>query len=611
MIETLVHRGPDDEGVYCAGPVGLGARRLAIIDLSPAGHQPISNEDGTVWVTYNGEIYNFRQLRRQLEECGHVFRSATDTEVIVHAYEQWGIGCLERFNGMFAFGLWDESKKRLVLARDRLGIKPLFYSALPDRLLFGSEIKAILSDSSVPREIDLQALSHFLALNYTPAPATLLRHVRQLLPGHYLKVEAGGRIADVRYWNLEFVEDGPRDDRAQIERFAELAEDAVRLRLVSDVPFGAFLSGGLDSSAISYWMSRLLPEPLKTFSIRFEERAYDEGPFAQAIAQTIGSVHHERILRSADASAIFSELVWRAEEPTADASMVAVYYLAELARRHVTMVLSGDGADELLAGYETYAAAYLYRLFRGIPAFARRGLIRPLVAALPDSDRKASWVEKLKRFVAASGTAEDAHASFRTIFGQAQRKRLLAPLGAQADRLTDVVDLYRELFASSTARHPLNRLLDVDLRFYLPNDMLVKMDRMTMAHSLEARVPYLDHRLVEFTATLPPAMKLRHFHDRKHILKKAMAGRLPRPIIHRRKAGFNVPNTLWIKNEMAPFVRDQLSRRRVKEIGLFDDREVQRIVEEHMAGRANRSHQIWCLLTLTVWWQRFIGGRSS
>ncbi len=612
MIDTIVHRGPDDEGVYCAGPVGLGVRRLAIIDLSLAGRQPMSNEDGTIRVTFNGEIYNFAELRDELERGGHVFRSSSDTEAIVHAYEAWGIECLARLNGMFAIAIWDGPRKLLWLVRDRIGIKPLFYCALRDRLLFGSEIKAILADPGVPREVDHQALSYFLALNYTPAPATLLRAVRQLLPGHYLKVDAArGRIQDVEYWDLEFDEGGPTDTRSAEERFEELAADSVRRRLVSDVPFGAFLSGGLDSSAISYWMSRHLDEPLRTFSIRFEESSYDEGPHAAEVARRIGSVHRDRVLTSAEAASLFPQLVHWAEEPTADASMVAVYYLAELARRHVTMVLSGDGADETLAGYETYIATYLYRAFRRVPGFLRRGLIRPLVRALPESDRKVSLVEKLKRFVAAEGTPEEAHASWRTIFGDRQRQRLLAPLAAERDGLAEVADLHRDLFAKTNARHPLNRMLYVDLRFYLPNDMLVKVDRMTMAHGLEARVPYLDHRLVELAAALPPGMKLRHFHRRKHVLRKVMAGRIPRRVTHRSKAGFNVPNALWLKTAMKEYVTDQLAPGRIRETGLLDEREVQRIVDDHFRGRGNRSHQIWCLLTLVAWWERFIAARPG
>jgi asparagine synthase (glutamine-hydrolysing) len=606
MTSVLTHRGPDDEGVHAFGPVGLGHRRLAIIDLSPAGKQPMANEDRTLWVTLNGEIYNFVEMRQQLEKKGHRFLSATDTEVVLHAYEEWGVECLKRLNGMFAFGLWDGKKQRLWLARDRLGVKPLFYCHLPQCLLFGSEIKALLTDSRVERTIDYEALAYYLALNYTPAPYTLFARIRQLLPGHYLMVDITGQVQDVEYWELVYREEEDRGERAYAEEFSALFEDSVRLRLVSDVPFGVFLSGGVDSSCVAYWMSRHLSGSVKTFSIGFGEPSFDELTYARKVAQSIGADHHEHIV-TANAAAILPKLVWYAEEPTADSSMVAVYYLAQKTRQHVKMVLSGDGADEILAGYETYQAHYVHRLYRFLPAWLRQEVIRPMVNLLPMSDSKVSWDFKLRRFAAgAEFSPEDAHATWRMIFDRDARGRLISPVLDRPGAAADAISLYRAAFARTNARHPLNRMLYVDTRFYLPNDMLVKVDRMTMAHGLEAREPYLDYRLVEFLARVPPRFKLKHFLHKKYLLKASMKGKLPDSILWRKKQGFNVPNARWIKNDLKPFVMDHLSPARIRDTGLLDSKAVDELLADHFSERADNSHQIWCLLTLVLWWQQFI-----
>jgi asparagine synthase (glutamine-hydrolysing) len=612
MMDVLSHRGPDGEGMYTSGPVALGHRRLAIIDLSPAGKQPMPNEDETIWVTFNGEIYNFPDVRRELEELGHRFQSAADTEVIVHAYEEWGADCLQRLNGMFAFGLWDERRQRLWLVRDRLGIKPLFYSHLPGCLLFGSEIKAILCNPTLDRTIDYEALAYYLALNYTPAPRTLFAHVRQLLPGHYLMADAAGQVQDMEYWDLSYHEDEDRSEQTYLDEFLTLLADSVRLRLVSDVPFGAFLSGGVDSSSVVYWMSRNMDKPVKTFTIGFGESSFDELEYARRAAHTVQADHHERTV-TADMAAILPKLVWHAEEPTADSSMVAVYYLAQLAREHVTMVLSGDGADETMAGYETYQAYYVHRLYKLLPAWLRERALVPFVNALPVSDSKVSWDSKIRRFVGSGDlSSEDAHATWRVIFDAEARERLLAPVSDYPGIRADVTDLYREVFARTNARRPLNRMLYVDTRFYLPNDMLVKVDRMTMTHSLEARVPFLDYRLVEFLTRVPPRLKLKNLRHKKYLLKASMRRKIPDPILWRGKAGFNVPNARWIKGDLKSFVMDHLSPTRVREIGLLDGRVVESLLRDHFEGRADNGHQIWCLLTLALWWQQFIAeGKPS
>jgi asparagine synthase (glutamine-hydrolysing) len=608
MTRVIAHRGPDGEEFYRSGPVALGHRRLAIIDLSPAGSQPMTNEDDTLWITYNGEIYNFASLRRDLEDRGHRFRSATDTEVVLHAYEEWGVDCLRRFNGMFAFGLWDGRRKRLWLVRDRIGIKPLFYARLSDRFLFGSELKAVAAHPDFDRRLDLEALSYYLALNYTPAPYTLFAQARQLLPGHYLLVDAEGNVETREYWDLAYDESRNDGEASYLAEFDELLHQAVRRRLVSDVPFGAFLSGGVDSSSVAYWMAREMDTPLKTFSIGFGEPSYDEVEYAREVAGEFETEHHERIV-NADAATVLPKVVWHAEEPTADSSMLAVYYLAQMAREHVTMTLSGDGADDILAGYETYQAYFLHRWVRAVPAWVRRGVLSPLVAMLPISDSKVSWDFKLRRFLAgADYTSEDAHAVWRMIFDASQRERLLAPGAGAGGVRADAIELYRDYFRKTNARDPLNRMLYVDTRFYLPNDMLVKIDRMTMAHGLETRVPFLDHGLVEFVATVPSSLKLRSYLHKKYLLKKVMSSRLPDRVLRRKKQGFNVPKVRWIKGGLKAFVRDHLSPERVRSTGLLDERVVTALLDEHFEARADNSHQIWCLLTLILWLDEFATG---
>ncbi|MFH0809605.1 MAG: asparagine synthase (glutamine-hydrolyzing) [Pseudomonadota bacterium] len=605
MRDALTHRGPDDFGSHIEGSIGLAHRRLSILDLSTAGRQPLCNEDRSVWITYNGEIYNFATLRAELEALGHHFASHTDTEVIVHAYEQWGLECLDRLRGMFAFGLWDSRRRRLWLVRDRMGIKPLFYSALPDALLFGSEIKSLLEHPAVSRRLDRRALAYYLAMNWIPAPHTLLADVRQLLPGHFLLLENGSQ-RNVCYWDLSFREAGNGGRRAWQEEFDALMDSTVREHLVSDVPFGAFLSGGLDSSSLCWWMSRNLAQPLKTFSFAFSESTYNETPYARMVARRMGSDHREASV-TPELVDILPRLVRHAEEPTADSSMIGVYYLAREARREVTMVHSGDGADEILAGYETYKAYALTNIYRHLPRALRR-FVRSLVNCVPASDAKVSWDTKLRRFVAgAEWPPEDAHAMWRVIFDHDERSELLAPLWHDPEIRADIVDVYREYFARSDAKDPLNRMLYVDSRLYLPNDMLVKVDRMTMAHGLEARVPFLDHKVVEFCASVPKELKLCRGSG-KYLLKQVMRERLPAPVLRRKKEGFNVPNARWLRQELKPFVTDVLSERSMREMGIFSPIAVRKLLEDHFSRRRENSHRIWCLLTLSLWWRTFMEG---
>lgn len=610
MTTLLAHRGPDGDGFFVDGPIGLGHRRLRIIDLSERGKQPLSNEDGTVWVTFNGEIYNYRELRADLTKRGHVFHSNTDTEVVVHAFEEEGIACLKRFNGMFAFGLWDARQRKLYLVRDRVGIKPLFYYLDSEWLIFASEIKAVLCHQAVERRVDLKALHTFLSLNYTPAPYTLFEGVKQLLPGHYLVCDSAGNVSEHEYWDLEYTLDDTHSEGEFVGRFQKLLQEAVRKRLMSDVPFGAFLSGGLDSSSIVYCMAQCLDAPVETFSIAFAEDSYDESAYARAVAHCCQTQHHERVVRP-DAVEVLPRIVWHAEEPTADSSMIPMYYLARMAREQVTMVLSGDGADETLAGYETYQAYYLARLYRLLPGWIRQRLLAPLVNALPVSDAKVSWDFKLKRFVRGAELGDErGHAYWRTIFDEEAKRLLYRPEVREALCGEETFDLYRTYFEKANDWHPLNRLLYVDTRFYLPNDMLVKVDRMAMAHGLEARVPFLDHELVEFLATVPPRFKLRRLMHKKYLLKCAMQERLPRQVLSRRKQGFNVPKGIWIKNELKVFVADTLSRRNISAMGLFEPNVVADLLTEHWRSQKDNSHQIWGLLVFTLWWQQFQVSRA-
>lgn len=611
MTDVIAHRGPDDSGEYISGPIGLGHRRLAVIDTSPAGKQPMSNEDASIWITCNGEIYNFIDLRDKLIKKGHKFRSASDTEVIVHAYEEWGVDCLRYLNGMFAFGLWDASKQILWLVRDRLGVKPLFYHYAPNFLIFGSEIKAILSHPEVNRKLNHETLAYYLALNYTPAPLTLFLGINQLLPGHYLIVNKEGQMRDIEYWDLVFEENNCRDEKFYINEFTNLFEDSVRLRMVSDVPFGVLLSGGLDSSSVAYWMAKNSSKQVKTFSAGFKENSFNELPYARHLAQLLNTDHHECIV-DVDLVNILPKIVWHAEEPTADSSMVAQYCLAKMVKGQVKMVLAGDGGDEILAGYETYPAYFLSKLCRLLPKWFYRHIAVPLADILPVSYEKLSWDFKLKRFLlGVELSPEDAHATRRMVFDKESRQRLLLANIKHPGSKADVIDLYREMFSRSKTKNPLNRMLYVDTRFYLPNDILVKLDRMTMACGIEARAPLLDYRLVNFLATVPAHFKIKHFYQGKHLLKAAMNKKIPNSIIYRKKQGFNIPQANWIKNRMRPFVTEKLSASRIKEIGIFQDSEVSLILNEHFSGKKDNGYKIWSLLTLSLWWEQFIKGGGS
>jgi asparagine synthase (glutamine-hydrolysing) len=594
MSATLVHRGPDSFGELTDGEVGLAARRLSIIDLE-TGDQPIANEDGTLHVVQNGEIYNYRELRHELERAGHRFRTHGDTEVLLHLYEEHGDGFAERLRGMFAVAIWDARRHRLVLARDRFGIKPLYYRALHDELAFASELRAL------PRgEIDFDALEAFLAFNCIPAPLTIFREARKLPAGHLLVWEDG------RHRLERFARPAPADqvrdeDEAElVEELRSRVRDSVRAHLVSDVPVGVLLSGGVDSSFLAALAAEESSEPLRTFSIGFEERSFDELADARLVAERYGTRHEELVLRP-DAALLLPALAEAFDEPFADSSALPTYLVSQLAAKDVKVALSGEGGDELFGGYHTYAADLLAERVGGLARLAR-----PLVERLPSSNRRASFDYRAKRFVKAAHLPPlERHHGWKEIFSSEARAELT---GRRAG--FDPVDLLRARYLETDGADELARLQDVDLGVYLVDDLLVKTDRASMAHSLEARVPYLDTVVTNLALALARRHKVRGL-SKKVLLRKAAAPLLPRAIIHGRKRGFSIPAAAWLRGELEPFARETLSAGVLQRQGFFQPDVVSGLIDEHVAGREDRSRQLWGLLAFTLWYELHVEGPPS
>ncbi len=598
MCGTMVHRGPDDEGQIVSGPVGLGMRRLSIIDLN-TGHQPVSNEDGSVWIVFNGEIYNFRDLRQELVSLGHVFRTQSDTEVIVHGYEAWGPDVCAKLNGIFGFAVWDDRKKRLVLGRDHVGVKPLYYCHDGERLVFGSEIKAILACPGVGRTLDMHALDHYLTFEYIPAPESIFKEIRKLRPGHRL-VWQEGRISIAPYWRLVPQEKNwTREGAAR--RLDELLRESIRMQLVSDVPLGAFLSGGLDSSVLVSIMAGCMDRPVKTFSIGFKESSYNELRYARAVAQKYGTEHHEFIIE-ARALDLTEKLVRILDEPLGDFSIFPTYLVSKMARDFVTVALSGDGGDELFAGYDTYLAhRFDRRFYHRLPKAVKKGLIEPLACALPPSGRKKGPVNSFKRFIEGTRLPKSLlHARWMVFMTEKERGRLFSDGAAEAAAGQDPYDFILRHSAEAGVVDDITRMGYVDFNTYLVDDILVKVDRMSMAASLEARVPYLDPRVVEFVFTLPPELKLRGF-DTKVLLKKTFWNALPPEVQNRGKQGFSIPIKNWIRGELKPMMLDLLDGTSLRNQGLFRPETVSALIDGHLKGRANHSHQLWALMVFQQW----------
>jgi asparagine synthase (glutamine-hydrolysing) len=591
MSATLVHRGPDSFGEFSDGTAALAARRLSIIDLE-TGDQPIANEDGTLHVVQNGEIYNYRELRAELERSGHRFRTRGDTEVLLHLYEQHGEKFAERLRGMFAIAIWDGRRRRLVLARDRFGIKPLYYRALAGELAFASELRAL------PRgEIDLDALEAFITFNSIPAPLTIFREVRKLPAGHLLAWEDGRAHIErfARSAPVPAEEVRGEEEAELVEELRARLRDSVRAHLVSDVPVGVLLSGGVDSALLAALAAEESSEPLRTFSIGFEERSFDELADARRVAERYATHHRELVLRP-NAALLLPALADAFDEPFADSSALPTYLVSELAASDVKVALSGEGGDELFGGYYTYAADLLAARVGGLARFAR-----PLVERLPTSTSKASFDYKAKRFVRAAHLPPlERHHGWKEIFSPDARADLTGRRSA-----FDPVDLLRARYAETEGADELARLQDVDLGVYLVDDLLVKTDRASMAHSLEARVPYLDTVVTNLALALPTRHKVRGL-SKKVLLRKAAAPLLPREIVHGKKRGFSIPAAAWLRGDLEPFARDTLSRETLQRQGYFQPEVVERMLDDHVSGREDRSRQLWGLLAFTLWHQRHV-----
>jgi asparagine synthase (glutamine-hydrolysing) len=608
MCDLIAHRGPDGQGVWTDGSVGLGHRRLAIIDLSSAGRQPMSTGEKDVWITFNGEIYNFLDLRKELEGHGHHFVSKTDTEVILAAYRQWGVECLARLRGMFAFALWDAPRRRLFIARDRVGKKPLHYLLDRDGIAFASEPKAFFADPAFEARPSPEAISAYLTYQYVPSPLSAFLGVQKLPAAHYLLAE-NGEVRVQRYWKLSYARKRQvTDDDARAELVDRLRE-AVRMRLISDVPLGAFLSGGIDSGLIVALMSSVSNAPVKTFSIGFEEQDYNELPYARTVARRYGTDHHEFVVRP-DALAIFQQLVWHYNEPYADSSAIPSYYLSQLARRHVTVALNGDAGDENFAGYRRHITPEAAQRFDRLPAAARRA-VRTAARILPASARADALTYRGRRWIRQLSDTPEGRYSRRLMIFDPEVKRTVCEPGFLAEAGgAHATRFLLEGFEQSDAGDPVDAFLDVDVNYYLADCLLVKMDIATMAHGLEGRSPMLDHEFMEFAASLPSHLKLRGTAS-KYILKQAARDFLPDEVMARPKKGFSVPLKRWFREELRDFSGDLLLDGRLAARGYFRRDAVERLLREHWSGAAAWQNQIWSLLMLESWHRMFIDERPA
>lgn len=605
MCDVIRHRGPDDEGWITKGNYGIGMRRLSIIDLF-TGRQPISNEDDSIWIVFNGEIYNHVELRNKLIKKGHKFQTKCDTEVIVHAYEEYGEECPKKLNGMFGFAILDLKKQILFLARDRLGIKPLYYYHDSKKFAFGSELKSILQVPNIPREVDLRALDLFLTFEYIPSPYSIFQGIRKLPPGHSLTLK-DGRINIREYWDLDFDEkDIPEGELC--EQLLELFQDAVKIRLMSDVPLGAFLSGGIDSSAIVAMMSRVMDRPVKTFSIGFKEDTYNESHYAQQIANHFNTEHHVEIIEP-NALELAEKLVGFLDEPFGDFSIFPTYLVSKMARKHVTVSLSGDGGDELFAGYDTYIANKAGRAYERLPRLLRNAM-HPILSRIPPTEKKKGLINRAKRFVEGMELPADLEHTRWMIFLQEGEKNKLYSDDLQ-DTLngSDSFEFIRNYFNRVNTSDPLNRQLYVDIKSYLVDNILVKVDRMSMATSLETRVPFLDHRFVEFSATIPSRLKLQG-KNTKYLFKKAMGDVLPPQILNRSKEGFSIPIKNWLKEDLKPLMLEVLDQQKIKREGFFNTNYVEQLKKEHLSGKENHSHRLWSMMVFGIWQDLYLRGAS-
>ena len=620
MCEVLKHRGPDSEGVEIfnhhnpnrAGDlrsptrfsVGLGHRRLSVIDLSPAGHQPMSNEDGSIWLVMNGEVYNFPELRESLEKKGHVFKSHTDTEVIIHLYEEKGIDCLNDLRGPFVFAIWDTNKQRLFIARDRIGKKPLFYRYKNQELIFASEVKAILQDHEVKVEVNRSAVTDYLSYGYVPTPESMFKGIMKLPPAHFMVYEKGN-IKIEKYWSLDFSRKIKLSEKEYCDRILELLEEATRIRMISDVPLGAFLSGGIDSSAVVYMMSKLSSRPVKTFSIGFEEQEYSELKFAKIIADRFGTEHKEYIVKP-NAIEILPKLVWHYNEPYADSSALPSYYVAKMTRQDVTVALNGDGGDECFGGYERFMAARFAEYLKIVPG----NLLRSIADRLPESLGLKDFRTRLKRFLLmASRPYRERHYNWVNVFRDGEKENLFSEEFKREIGNRSSFYYLNNAFDECKSKDVVDLVMSTDIKTNLLDDLLVKMDIATMANSLEGRSPFLDHKVMEFAASIPSNMKIKGTRL-KYILKKALKNKLPDEILGRGKMGFGVPLDSWFRGELKDYSHEMLLSDKCIKRGYFKREALKSILDGHSSGKVNNGAKIWSLLFLELWHRMFVDGEK-
>ena len=609
MRDTMAHRGPDDTGIYTDPYITLAHRRLSIIDLG-GGHQPMSNPEKTVWVIHNGEIYNFRDIRKELEAEGFSFQTKSDTEVIIRAYEKWGLHCAEKLHGIFAFAVWDAPRKRLFLARDRLGIKPLFYASTPRRFYFASEIKSFLEDPAFDRAIDPSAVDAYLTFGYIPAPDTIFKNVKKLMPAHYLVWE-NGAVKTERYWRFAprpEAADGEKSETEWLDEFRDVFRRAVSRQMVSDVPLGAFLSGGIDSSLVVRMMSEVSKTPVRTFTIGFGAGRMSETPYAKIVAERFKTDHHELQVKTESMEEILPRLVWHLDEPFADSSIIPTYYMSKITREKVTVALSGDGGDELFAGYTRHQGEKLSERFRRLPAWVRSGVVSALKT--PSAQRTA----QLRRLQHVLSNAEigfitryrnkemlSQEIDHRILYSQAFRT--VAGQGAAEGQLD-------ELATYTSAAGSIDRLTVFDLEFHLPNKMLVKVDKMSMASSLEVRVPFLDEMVVEASSRIPSRLKLKGF-TTQYLLRKLASEVLPREIFKRKKQGFGIPLQSWFRGQLTSYAREMLLDTKTISRGYFDRKALSDLLGDHETRRLDHGRMIFGLIVFELWNRVFIDRRSS
>ncbi len=605
MCDQMWHRGPDSEGVWLGTGVALGMRRLAVIDLK-TGDQPVWNEDKSVVAVMNGEIYNFREIRKGLEERGHKFLSQTDTEILPHLYDELGEAFLDCLNGMFALALWDTKLNKLILARDRFGEKPLYYGTFDDKLFFASEPKVLLSHPKISPQINPDALHHYLSYDYVPAPLSIYKGIHKLPAAHRLVWE-NGKVKTIRYWKLSFQKNGKKPSvKEAAETLREKLSESVKMRMISDVPLGVLLSGGIDSSSIAAFAQQNSSEKIKTFSIGFEEDSFDESKYARQVANHLGTEHYEDHLSVSKAKELITEIGEWLDEPLSDGSLLPTFLLSRFVRKHVTVALGGDGGDEIFAGYPMYYGHKMARLYDSIPRFVRSGVIEPIVNNLSVSTDNLSFDYKAKRFVSgAKFDVVERHHSWFGSFSALEKEELLSNSVQYATKNIDIYKGAKNLLIDCNAENQIEQMQFLDMNYYLAEDILTKVDRASMAVSLEVRAPFLDHNLAEYAASLPAEYKLKGSVT-KYILKKSVANLIPQNIINRPKKGFGIPIAQWLKGTLNPLLHDLLSPSRLIIQDLFNYEYIQELIREHEQGIANHYKQLWTLLVFQIWYENFM-----